>query len=344
MPTPPRVLRRLGSVSLSVANRAETGLRDRLSARARKQGWFPALLPFSGYASAGTARILARVVLAPAAVEPSARRGLRAWHRLLTLESPGVPVRIEFAGASATGTSDGAGIVDARFAVPDGLEPGPAEALLHVAGRAPVPVTVHVVTSEPARGVVCDVDDTVWVTGISHPARAAWRTFSTTSATRRSVPGMAELLQEAIAGQDGTAVVYVSNGPWNLAGVVSRFLARRGFPAGPVLMTDWGTSPRRWFRDGEEHKRDCLARLREDLPHLSWVLVGDDGEHDPQLYSDFARRHPDAVTAIALRRVAPAHPGAAPDVDEVAGVPVVRGVDGDALRPLLQEALGRSRR
>ncbi len=103
-------------------------------------------------------------------------------------------------------------------------------------------------------------------------------------------------------------------------------------------MTDWGIEPTRWFRDGREHKRSSLVRLREDLPEVSWVLVGDDGEHDPELYEAFARAHPASVDAIALRQVAPD----APDVDgtaEVAGVPVVRGRDGHALLPLLRAAL-----
>ncbi len=120
--------------------------------------------------------------------------------------------------------------------------------------------------------------------------------------------------------------------------VVTRFLRKQGFPAGAVLMTDWGVTPTRWFRDGSEHKRSSLVRLHEDLPEVSWVLIGDDGEHDPDLYEEFARAHPGSVDAVALRQVAP---DAADDggTSEVAGVPVVRGTDGNALLPLLRAAM-----
>lgn len=343
MPPPPSTFAtRLSRSAISLAHRAETGVRDLLARRGVRRGWTPAPLPYRGYASAGTARVLGRVVLAPADVDPAARRGIQAWRRLLTLESPGTEVEIELAGTTVTATSDAAGIVDARVPVEDDLPLGLAHARLTVGRRDPASVPVHVVTQEPVVGVVCDIDDTAWVTGLAHPVRAAWRMLSGSSSTRRSVPGMADLLREAVRDQEHTAVVYLSNGPWNLAGVVSRFLERNDFPPGAILMTDWGVLPHRWFRDGREHKRGSLARLLEDLPHVTWVLVGDDGEHDPAIYAEVARRHPDRVAAIALRRTRPAAPSRS-EPAEVNGVPVIRGVDGDGLLPLLRDALAAHR-
>ena len=340
MPSPSPALSRFRAAAVTVAYRTETGVRDRLARRAARRGWTPAVVPFSGYASASHARVLGRIVLAPASVDPAARRGIPGWRRLLTLESPGTEVEIELDGTTTTVTSDEAGIIDARLPISTPLEPGTTKALLHLHDREPVPANVHVATTEPVRGVVCDIDDTVWVTGISHPARAAWRTLSGTSATRRSVPGMARLLRSSIEGQVHPPVVYLSNGPWNLVGPVSRFLQRNDFPAGAVLMTDWGITPHRWFRDGRQHKSSSLARLIEDLPHVRWVLVGDDGEHDPDLYQDLAHAHPDRVAAIALRHVRPNTPtGTDQEPDSHHAVPILRGADGDALLPLLREAL-----
>jgi phosphatidate phosphatase APP1 len=63
---------------------------------------------------------------------------------------------------------------------------------------------------------------------------------------------------------------------------------------------------------------------------VSWVLVGDDGEHDPEIYGDFARAHPDRVTAIALRTTASIGT-ASPEMEErVGSIPVVRAGDGRA--------------
>jgi phosphatidate phosphatase APP1 len=125
--------------------------------------------------------------------------------------------------------------------------------------------------------------------------------------------------------------VYLSNGPWNLAGPITAFLERNGFPPGALDLTDWGISPQAWFRNGQAHKRDSLERLAQDLPEVDWVLIGDDGEHDPEIYRGFARAHPEQVAAIALRTVAPIGTRAPQTEERVGTIPVVRAGDGTAL-------------
>ena len=320
---------------------AVTGVRKGLAHLLTRLGWRTALLPYSGYADAEQARVLARVVLAPASADPAARRGIAAWKRLLTIERPSVEVEIELGGTTTTAVSDEQGFVDVTVDLHGPLGDGDVDAVLRLPDRAPTRVPIHVVAEGETRGVVCDIDDTVWVTGLSNPLAAARRTFFGTSAKRKIVPGMAELVQEAVRGHDQPAVVYLSNGPWNFAGIASRFLEKNGFPAGTLLMTDWGITPTHWFRDGKEHKRSSLARLREDLPHVTWVLIGDSGEHDPELYTTFAREHGDVVAAIAVRQVQEAPGGDRDPVTSAYGVPVVQGPDGRALLPLLRDALAR---
>ena len=69
------------------------------------------------------------------------------------------------------------------------------------------------------------------------------------------------------------------------------------------MLTDWGPTNTGWFRSGQEHKRACLGSLAADLPAIRWLLVGDDGQHDPSLYAEFAASHPDRVRAIAIRQL-----------------------------------------
>lgn len=305
MVTRKQVLSAARRTAITAAYRTETGLRDLFASGAAKRGWTPAVLPYSGYGGEHRARVLGRVVLAPASVDPAARRGIPGWRRLITLECPAADAEVEFAGARTTVTSDSSGLVDTTITVDSTPAPGIVQALIHVAGRGPVPAHVHVAAPDSRLGIVCDIDDTVWLTGITQPRKAAWRTLTGSSSTRQSVPGMARLLRATVEPQQHPAVVYLSNGPWNLAGAVSRFLQRNDFPSGALLMTDWGITPRRWFRDGRAHKSSALERLAHDMPGIRWVLIGDDGEHDPDIYTDFARSHPDRVAAIALRQVRP---------------------------------------
>jgi hypothetical protein len=48
-----------------------------------------------------------------------------------------------------------------------------------------------------------------------------------------------------------------------------------------------------------------LIRLAEEFPDVRWLLVGDDGQHDPEIYAEFAASYPQNVAAVAIRRLSP---------------------------------------
>jgi phosphatidate phosphatase APP1 len=313
----------------ALARRGDAALRDLSSRLARRAGWTPVVLAHPGYGSGGRVRVLGRVLLAPAVTHPEDRRPVPGWQGFLTLESPGAEVVVEVAGRRTVVRSDDDGLIDVTLDV-DLPDAGTLPVRLSAGARS-VTGTVHLASPDAARGVVCDIDDTVLVTGIATPLRAAWRTFVQPMTRRQAVPGMVRLLRELTSGAPHVPVVYLSNGPWNLAGPLGRFLERSGFPPGALLLTDWGPTPTRWFRDGRSHKRTSLQRLAADLPGVRWTLVGDTGEHDPALYEEFARAQPDRVRAVLLRDTT----GGAARVERFGEVPVVYGRDGDAIAEAL---------
>ena len=315
------------SRAITAAYRLETGLRDLASRIARGFGWTPVAIPYPGYGSGGRVRVLGRVLLAPAGTHPESRLRIPGWQRFLTLEAPRTGVDVEVAGVRQQLTSDDDGLLDAVLEVPDPLTGRPSVPVRMGTGRRSATAPLHLASIDAHRGVVCDIDDTVLVTEIAHPLRAAYRTFVQRSRNRRAVPGMADLLRELTAGREHVPVLYLSNGPWNLIGPLSAFLERNGFPPGALLLTDWGLQRDCWFRDGQAHKRGSLLRLAEDLPGVDWTLVGDTGEHDPALYEEFARAHPDRVAEILLRDPAATEPV----LEQVGQVPVVRAADGTGL-------------
>ena len=117
-----------------------------------------------------------------------------------------------------------------------------------------------------------------------------------------------------------------------------------------MLLTDWGPTNTGWFRSGRDHKSRHLVRLAEEFPGVRWVLVGDDGQHDPGIFDEFAESHRQHVAAIAIRQLTVIEqalsrglPVALAElVRKHSGtVPVVTGGDGFALMPALLRALGR---
>lgn len=314
----------------------------------RSRGWRPLIVPHVGYGGPGFVRVFARVLLTPADWEPEETAGRRGWRNFLTSELPGAAVTVTVDGAAHQVGCDASGNLDARLPAP-GLAPGWAEVRLSTPNAEPVSAPVLVVSGAETFGLVSDIDDTVLRTSLPRPLVAAYRTFVQTESARRPVPGMAGMYARVLAEHPGAPTVYVSTGAWNTAPMLRRFLSRHGFPAGPLLLTDWGPTNTGWFRSGQDHKRACLARLAEDFPSICWLLVGDDGQHDPSLYGEFARSRPERVRAIAIRQLNPGEQVLAHGTsgtrtgegegEEVLPVPEVRGPDGDALAEALRRVL-----
>ena len=177
---------------------AETRLHRALSAAARRAGWSASVFPYPGYGGGDRVRVLSRVLLVPPGSDTGNWRDMPGWRRFLTLEQPDAEVTVEVAGARKVVRSDEAGHVDTTVEV--ALPPGRATARLRTGQSPSVPAPVYVASPAAPRGVVCDIDDTVWVTGLRYPVRAAWRTFVEAGSGRRPVPGMATLLRGLVRG------------------------------------------------------------------------------------------------------------------------------------------------
>ncbi|MFD6177511.1 MULTISPECIES: App1 family protein [unclassified Isoptericola] len=304
----------------------------------RRRGWVPRLLPYTGYGSPRSVRVLARVLLVPpsrasgplSGVRHPDRRPLRSY---LTMPAPGERVRVVVGGADVVVETDRAGYVDVEVPLPEAAPLGAGRhdatlTALRTGAGAAAPVVV--VDDGATFGVVSDIDDTAMVTVVPRPFVAAWNTFVTRASARRPVPGMAELYGRIAADRPDAPFVYLSNGAWNTAGTLSRFLGRHGFPPGPLLLTDWGPTQTGWFRSGPQHKGDSLDRLMTTFPDVRWLLVGDAGQLDEDVYVRASARWPGRVVAIAVRQVArarvrPSRGRPEPDA------PLVHGADGAEL-------------
>jgi phosphatidate phosphatase APP1 len=306
------------------------------------RGWRPRIIGLTGYGSRRSLHVMARVVLAhprPRS-DPEDRRG---WHSFMTAQVGDLPVVVRAGVQTVRTTSSAGGYIDVM--VPDhGLGPGWHEVTIEAKAAAPARATVLVVDPAARIGLVSDIDDTVMVTMLPRALIAAWNTFVRHTSARRPVPGMAELYRQIVDEHPHAPVFYLSTGAWNVAPTLRRFLAQHGLPNGPMLLTDWGPTNTGWFRSGIEHKRTRLRDLMITYPDIRWVLVGDDGQHDPMIYDDVARMHPRKVAAIAIRTLSPAEqvlshgtpetlgrPSAQRNVTAEHGVPTVQGRDGYAL-------------
>jgi phosphatidate phosphatase APP1 len=267
------------------------------------------VIPYTGYGSTTRIRVLGRVLLTkqPKPGSRAARKlqrreeRVRGWRSFTSVPVGAVEVTIEVEGFVRTVRADRGGVVDTSVDVE--LDPGWHTITMQTAGSDAVEAPVYIVAPDSDFGVVCDIDDTVMVTVLPRPFLAFWNTFVLDEHARIPTPGMAVFLERLTSEHPGAPVIYLSTGAWNVAPTLTRFLSRNLYPRGPLLLTDWGPTHDRFFRSGREHKETNLRRLAEEFPDIRWVLIGDDGQHDEEIYGAFALDRPRNVRAIAIRQL-----------------------------------------
>lgn len=332
------------------AARIEDAFHEFRARRARKRGFLATVVPYTGYGAPSWVRILGRVVLAKDP-RPGSRaerlhrkreESIRGWRSFVSVPLAETTVTVEIEGDRHEVVTDRGGVIDT--VIPVQLVPGWHTVRLSTAESTRVfEAPVFIVDPKATFGVISDVDDTVMVTALPRPLLAAWNTFVLDEHARVPTPGMAVLLERLASAHPGAPVIYLSTGAWNVAPTLSRFLSRNLFPAGPLLLTDWGPTHDRWFRSGREHKRTSLERLSQEFPGLKWLLIGDDGQHDEDLYGEFTVAHPDNVSAVAIRQLSSGEAvlaggrSKAEKHSELSGTPWVYAPDGAGLSEQLTE-------
>jgi phosphatidate phosphatase APP1 len=148
--------------------------------------------------------------------------------------------------------------------------------------------------------VISDIDDTIKISAIGNRRELLRNTFCRPTAP---VPGMAELYRAWA--EAGVRFHYVSASPWQLFEPLGAFARSNGFPAGVFHLKQVGVTDgtlRRLFDSPEEYKVPIIGELLARFPQRQFILVGDSGEKDPEIYGELARKHPAQVSKILIRK------------------------------------------
>ncbi|MFL5382584.1 MAG: App1 family protein [Longimicrobiaceae bacterium] len=262
-------------------------------------------------------RVLRGMPVAPAREGDSLWLNLAATlQRFESDEVPGAKVRVRYPGGEQVLTADREGYVEGW------LEPNPPLAgaepwqqvemeLVEPAGaHEPYRTRARILVPPPATarlGVISDLDDTVVRTDVASRLRMAKNVFFGNAHTRMPFPGVAAFYRALEGGRDGRArnpFFYVSSSPWNLFEVLAEFLELRKIPAGPLLLRDWGVSSVDPGEGGHAgHKSRHIKTILELYPDLPFILVGDSGQEDPEIYHRAVNDHPERIRAVYIRNV-----------------------------------------
>jgi phosphatidate phosphatase APP1 len=156
--------------------------------------------------------------------------------------------------------------------------------------------------------VISDIDDTVMETGVANKLQMVWRLFVERADSRLAFPGVAALYQafhEGRSGGEGNPILYVSRAPWGIYAILEEFFRLHRIPIGPVLfLREWGVSWKSPLpRKATTHKRDLILNMLTLYRDLPFVLIGDSGQHDPEVYREIVEEYPGRVLTVYIRNV-----------------------------------------
>ncbi|MFP2997221.1 phosphatase domain-containing protein [Spongiivirga sp. MCCC 1A20706] len=170
------------------------------------------------------------------------------------------------------------------------------------------PAEVLIPSTTARFGVASDIDDTILHTGVV--SKLKWKlivnTFFKSAQKRKSLDGAAEfyhLLHRGKTGKEANPIFYVSHSPWNLYRYLEAFLKQNNFPKGPILLRSFEHFVSRRKRKEGPRKKHEISALLAAYPDLPFILIGDGGEYDLDIYLDIAEQHPGQVRSIYIRSV-----------------------------------------
>jgi phosphatidate phosphatase APP1 len=155
-------------------------------------------------------------------------------------------------------------------------------------------------------GVISDIDDTVIKTNVTNKLKMLATTVLTNEHTRAPFEGVAEFyraLQAGRGGSENNPIFYVSSSPWNLYTLLIELFKKREIPLGPLFLKDFGTHTIFNASEHQAHKLEHIRRVLDIYPDLPFILIGDDGEQDPQIYRQIVSEYAGKIRVIYIRKV-----------------------------------------
>lgn len=155
--------------------------------------------------------------------------------------------------------------------------------------------------------IISDIDDTIKVSGVTDRRELLENTFLKDF---EAVPGMADVYREWL-GDEGS-LHFVSSSPWQLYEPLNELIEQSGFP--PATMN---LKPVRFrdetlfdlFKKGTETKPAIIRSILDRYPRRHFLLVGDSGEQDPEVYAALLRERPEQIRKIYIRNVTDSESG-----------------------------------
>ncbi|CZT52023.1 uncharacterized protein RSE6_13259 [Rhynchosporium secalis] len=212
------------------------------------------------------------------------------------------PVTMTFSNKTTTATQTTLTNPAGHFSLRASLPFIPTEVRASCASHANITASQPVIITQPTGiSVITDIDDTIKHSSVSSGIREVFRNVFIRPLDKLTIKGVAEWYQTLHS--LGVSFHYVSNSPWQLYPLLVSFFSTAGLPDGSYHLKHYNGMLRGIFEPVAERKKGTLEQLMRDFPERRWMLIGDSGEADLEVYTDVVLENPGKVVAIFIRDV-----------------------------------------
>jgi phosphatidate phosphatase APP1 len=278
---------------------------------------FARIIPFIGYGTAREVFISGLVVAEKGQSKPV--EGQTRWENIKAMIRRYMNNEIEFAEVVVTFmdmtrsiTTDKHGIFQCHFKIDP---PTRIHGIWHKAYISLAPLSnrieaeIMILDDEPEFGVISDIDDTILISYATQKLQKLMLMMLNNARTRMPFEGVSAFyhaLQRGQINRGYNPVFYVSNSEWNLYDLLYEFIEFNRIPKGPLLLRQmalyfWRPWKIREFN--KNHKKESIKKLFTVYNQMKFILIGDSGQKDPQVYSEIAKEFPGRVLAIYIRDI-----------------------------------------
>ena len=157
--------------------------------------------------------------------------------------------------------------------------------------------------TDPHLGIISDIDDTLTDTDVTHRAEMLKNTFFHDTYDVKVFTDAPQAFV-AIAGKSASflpslPVFYLSGSPWALHSRISDAFDRLGLPHGAMILRRYSQEPLNPF----DFKHPHLLEIVDANPQRKWILFGDSGEKDPEVYHALMQERREAVDSVFIHNV-----------------------------------------
>lgn len=157
------------------------------------------------------------------------------------------------------------------------------------------------VTTDKGVSLISDIDDTIKHSNINGGAREIFRNAFIRDLADLTIDGVREWYNTLH--DMGVKIHYVSNAPWQVYPVLSTYFKMANLPQGSFHLKQYSGALQGIFEPVAERKKGTLDRLMRDFPERKFILVGDSGEADLEVYTEVVLGNPGRILGVFIRDV-----------------------------------------